>query len=73
MSDEINLESNDRWGAMDSARANLLARTRTHYRSFVFFAVTSVTASVTEVCCYCFLRALKEGFWSCFDENKPSF
>ena len=59
---------------MDSARANLLAHARTHYRSFMFFAVTSVTTRDEDFC------YLTEGCWSCFDgnvpyfdENKPSF
>ena len=52
----------------------LRARTCAYYKSFMFFAVTSVTAKGEGVC------YLKENCWSCFDgnvpyfdENKPSF
>ena len=42
------------------------ARTRTYYRDFMFFAVTSVTARDGNV--RCFAEKVP-----CFDENKPSF
>ena len=49
----------------------LRAHTCAYYKSFMFFAVTSVTAKGEGDCC--FLRVLKDGCWSCFAENVPCF